>query len=129
MSVNRWGLCARSDHPADLGEVARALEPLLGGGALLVVSSDFTHYGASFGFTPFRDGLAERIVDLDRGALACIEAGDAGAFEDYVARTGATICGRAAIGVMLRLSSVRHAPSRRTVAYATSGEMTGSFTH
>jgi len=115
--------------PADLDAVARAVEPLLGSGTLLVVSSDFTHYGAAFGFTPFRDALPDRIAELDRGALASIEAGEAGAFETYVARTGATICGRHAIGVLLRLDAVRRSPARRTLAYATSGEMTGSFDH
>ena len=122
-------LVGPSSDGADLDAVARVLEPLLGPDTLLVVSSDFTHYGAAFGFTPFRDALPHRIEVLDRGALACIETGDAGAFEDYVARTGATICGRHAIGVLLRLQTVRRSPARRTLAYATSGEMTGSFTH
>jgi AmmeMemoRadiSam system protein B len=114
---------------ADLDTVAHALEPLLDGETLLVVSSDFTHYGAAFGFTPFHDRLPERIEELDRGALRCIEAGDAAAFDTYLGQTGATICGRGAIGVLLRLQRVRRSPSRRTLAYATSGEMTGSFAH
>jgi len=122
-------LVGPSSESADLDAVARAVQPLLGPETLLVVSSDFTHYGAAFGFTPFRDALPDRIEALDRGALACIEAGDSGAFEDYVARTGATICGRHAIGVLLRLDVVRRSPARRTLAYATSGAMTGSFAH
>jgi AmmeMemoRadiSam system protein B len=113
----------------DLEEVARAVEPLLTPGTLLVVSSDFTHYGDAFGFAPFGDEVPSRIQALDRGALACIESGDAAAFEDYVARTGATICGRDAIGVLLRLPAVRRSPARRTLAYDTSGSMTGSFEH
>jgi AmmeMemoRadiSam system protein B len=115
--------------PRDLDAVARAVEPLLGSETLLVVSSDFTHYGAAFGFTPFADALPDRIEELDRGALACIEAGEAAAFEAYVTRTGATICGRDAIAVLLRLEAVRRSPARHTLAYATSGEMTGSFAH
>ncbi|HEX5041789.1 MAG TPA: AmmeMemoRadiSam system protein B [Candidatus Polarisedimenticolaceae bacterium] len=118
----------RSDG-ADLDAVAHALEPLLDGETLLVVSSDFTHYGAAFGFTPFHDRLPERIGELDRGALRCIEAGDAPAFAAYLEDTGATICGRDAIGVLLRLRAVCLSPCRRTLAYATSGEMTGSFAH
>ena len=118
----------RSDG-ADLDAVASALEPLLDADTLLVVSSDFTHYGAAFGFTPFPDALPARIAALDRGALRCIEEGDAAGFERYVAETGATICGRDAIGVLLRLDAMRTSPVRRTLAYATSGEMTGSFDH
>ena len=114
---------------AALDAVAAALEPVLTADTLVVVSSDFTHFGATFGFTPFHDDLPRRIEALDRGALACIEAGDAAAFDGYVARTGATICGRDAIGVLLRLPHVRRSPARRTLAYATSGSMTGSFSH
>jgi AmmeMemoRadiSam system protein B len=114
---------------ADLDAVAHAVAPLLDGDTLLVVSSDFTHYGSAFGFTPFHDRLPERIAELDGGALRCIEAGDAAAFEAYVTQTGATICGRDAIGVLLRLPLARRSPARRTLAYATSGEMTGSFAH
>lgn len=114
---------------ADLEVVARALEPLLDGETLLVVSSDFTHYGEAFGYTPFHDALADRIAELDRGALRCIEEGDAAGFDRFVARTGATICGRDAIAVLLRLPVTRRSPARRTLAYATSGEMTGSFAH
>ena len=118
----------RSDG-ADLDAVASTVEPLLDGDTLLVVSSDFTHYGAAFRFTPFHDALPERIAALDRGALRRIEEADAAGFERYVMETGATICGRAAIGVLLRLAAMRRSPARRTLAYATSGELTGSFDH
>ena len=114
---------------ADLAAVAEAVEALLDGETLLVVSSDFTHYGRAFGFTPFHDHLPARIAELDQGALRCIETGDAASFAAYVEQTGATICGRDAIGVLLRLEAVRRSPVRRTLAYATSGQMTGSFAH
>jgi AmmeMemoRadiSam system protein B len=117
---------------ADLQALADSLAPLLTADTLLVVSSDFTHFGEAFGYVPFDPGdadVAARIRVLDGGALQRIEAGDVHGFERHVERTGATICGRHAIGVLLRLPTVRRSPARRTLAYATSGAMTGSFEH
>jgi len=107
-------------------EVAASLRPLVSGATLVVVSSDFTHFGERFGFAPFRERVPERIEALDRGAIERIERWDARGFEDYCAATGATICGRDAIGVLLRLF-----PSARVevLGYDTSGRMTGDWTH
>jgi len=107
--------------------VAEALRPLWESGAPFVVSSDFTHYGEGFGYVPFRDDVPERIERLDRGAIELIELGDEDGFRDYVERTGATICGRHSIEVLLHLAGgeVRG----RTAAYDTSGRMTGDWGH
>ena len=44
--------------PEDVRTLAGLLEPLLDEQTLLVVSSDFTHYGPNYGFVPFRDDPA-----------------------------------------------------------------------
>ncbi len=107
--------------------IAGALAPILDDRTLIVVSSDFTHFGAAFGYTPFRDDLPRRIEALDRNAIAAIEAGDADGFADLVDRTDATICGRRAIEVFLRLP--RAAAAADLVEYDTSGRMTGTWDH
>jgi MEMO1 family protein len=108
-------------------EVADGLRPHFGAGTLAVVSSDFTHYGSGFGYVPFRDGVEEKLRDLDLGAARLIEARDVSGFEGYVERTGATICGRDAIAVLLRL--LPRDARASLVAYDTSGRMTGDFGH
>jgi len=40
---------------------------------------------------PFEDDVPARLRALDLGAVAAIEAGDAGGFADYVTATGATV--------------------------------------
>jgi hypothetical protein len=107
--------------------IADGLRPLLGPGTLVVVSSDFTHYGAAFGYLPFQEGVPEKLRELDLGAARLIEARDAEGFESYADRTGATICGRDAIGVLLRLLPADATAS--LAAYDTSGRMTGDFGH
>ncbi len=106
-------------------EIASALRRLLGPRTLVVVSSDFTHYGPRFGYVPFRDSLPERLSDLDRGAIRFIEARDPDGFEGYVSRTGATICGHNPIEVLLRL--LPGGVQVETAAYDTSGRITGEW--
>jgi AmmeMemoRadiSam system protein B/AmmeMemoRadiSam system protein A len=107
--------------------VAEALGGLWQSDTLVVVSSDFTHYGRDFRYVPFEDRLPERIEELDMGAVERIVAGDCDGFADYVARTGATICGQAAIQVLLRMMATE--PDASVAAYDTSGRLTGSWDH
>jgi AmmeMemoRadiSam system protein B len=107
--------------------VAESLRPLAGPDSVVVVSSDFTHYGPRFDYVPFREDVPARIRELDMGAIDRILERDPARFEKYVSRTGATICGRAAIDVMLRLLPTGAEGS--LVAYDTSGNITGDWGH
>jgi MEMO1 family protein len=123
-------LCgARLDRAALLA-AAEGLASVWSDDALLIVSSDFTHYGPSFGYTPFPAAEApERIRALDAGAIRAIRRLDVQAFLDYVDQTRATICGRRAIAIGLRLLQLV-APdlSIELVGYARSADRTGDFT-
>ncbi|HNR97782.1 MAG TPA: AmmeMemoRadiSam system protein B [Planctomycetota bacterium] len=113
----------------DAAQAAAALAPFAGEDALVVASSDFTHFGARFGFTPFTRDIEAGIRALDFGALAPILAGKQAAFSDYIARTGATVCGRDPIGVLLEIVARRPGSAGAPgvlLSYATSGEMTGA---
>jgi AmmeMemoRadiSam system protein B len=107
--------------------LAVALAPFAGPETLVVASSDFTHYGSGFRYTPFTDRIPERIRDLDLGAVRHIENLDVAAFESYVEDTGATICGRNAIGLLMRL--MPEGVSASLVTYDTSGRMTDDWSH
>lgn len=113
--------------PESAAEVAAALRPLLEAGSLAVVSSDFTHYGPRFNYVPFRDDVPDNIRRLDMGAIRHIEAGDVQGFEEYVARTDATICGRGAIDVLMR--ALPGGARGSLIAYDTSGNQTGDWDH
>jgi AmmeMemoRadiSam system protein B len=106
---------------------AEALAPWVHPSTLVVVSSDFTHFGPRFGFVPFADDLPRRIRELDLGAVAAIEAGDAAGFARYVETTGATICGHRAIDVLLLL--YRKAAGAKLLEHDMSGRMTGTWDH
>lgn len=90
---------------------------------LVIASSDFTHYGASFGYKPFDDNILENLKQLDLGAWEHIQKKDAAGFKRYVDDTGATICGRHPISILL--SMLPGASEAQLLNYDTSGRMTG----
>lgn len=106
---------------------ARILCGLIDAETLVVASSDFTHHGPNFGYQPFRDDLAQNIERLDMGALATIEKSDDQAFRIYLKETGATICGRRAIGVLLAMLGPD--ADARLLRYDTSGRIGGDYTN
>ncbi len=108
-------------------QAADLLRPLADENTLVIVSSDFTHYGKRFRYTPFPmgDQVAEQIQALDEGALKAILSGDFEGFLSYQQATGITICGYRPIALLLRMLP----PSARLtqLAYTTSGALTGDY--
>jgi AmmeMemoRadiSam system protein B len=117
-----------SDELATLG---RGLAELDDGDTLYVVSSDFTHYGASFDylpFPPFDPGfVSAELRRLDFGAIEAIRRGDRAAFADYLRSTGITVCGRGPIEAFLSFAGGRYTAD--LAAYQTSLDVTGDFEH
>lgn len=109
---------------------ARALSRLMDAETLLVISSDFTHYGTDFSYAPFgTNGSSEvrqRVATVDAQAIAMIEKCDAGGFITIVESTGATICGRVPIELALR--SFPSGTKSVLAKYATSSDGDGDFT-
>jgi len=113
-----------------LGTIQRAaavLRTCVDPNTLVVASSDFTHYGPSYGYVPFTDNVPQRLRDLDMGAFRCIEAMDAKGFVDYQRETGATICGYVPVAILL--SMVDRSAKARLVDYTTSGQVTSDYTN
>ncbi len=84
-----------------LSRAGQILVQLLGKNDLLLVSSDFTHYGTAFGFLPFTEDIPMSLERLDAGAILKILAGDAKGLLEYGMETGITMCGLAACCVAL----------------------------
>ena len=105
----------------------RILRGLVDDETLVVVSSDFVHYGPRFGYMPFDSDKQEQIKKLDMGAYEYIARLDTEGFLDYKHKTGATICGFVPTAVLLAM--VSETTEAQLVEYATSGEMEGDFTN
>ena len=115
--------------PDQMGMCVRALTRLMDAETLLVISSDFTHYGDDFSYTPFGKGGGEdvrrKVAASDDEAFGLIAKGDADAFAAFIKSTGATICGHVPIELALR------AVPRGTLfvrqKYATSSDESGDY--
>ena len=104
---------------------AAILKSMVDEQTLVVASSDFVHYGASYGYVPFTENVPEQIKKLDTDALKLIEALDAPGFLEYRRKTGATICGYIPIAVLL--SMLDESTKAELVEYATSGQLEGDY--
>ena len=111
---------------------AQALAACWRPGVVVVASSDFTHYGRDFGFTPFPPdhAVAGRLRELD---TECIEAAatlDSARFLETLERNQATVCGSGPIALLIetlrRLDADLYLD---TLDYQTSGELTGDYRH
>lgn len=109
--------------PAACREIADRVRPLLDARTLLVVSSDFTHYGPNYGYVPFTGDVSRRIEALDRRIFERIAARDARGFWRAMGETRATVCGCVPIGALLELLPANAQVIE--VAYDTSGRQLG----
>jgi AmmeMemoRadiSam system protein B/AmmeMemoRadiSam system protein A len=96
---------------------------------LFIISSDFTHHGPRFGYTPYLrlkpQKRIEHIKATDRKALDYVFSNNINEFNRYCESTGITICGQNAI--LLGLSVFSHLHTKEFVEYSTSAEITGDY--
>ncbi|MEM4318333.1 MAG: AmmeMemoRadiSam system protein B [Candidatus Pacearchaeota archaeon] len=94
---------------------------------LLVFSSDFTHYGFNYGFTPFSEKgkkLKEKIYQLDKNAIDKILALDYEGFENEALKT--TICGTNVIKLAILMArELKLKPM--LISYYTSSDITKDY--
>ena len=112
-----------------MGMCARALARLMDAETLLVISSDFTHYGDDFSYAPYGtkggEEVRKRVAAADDEAFSFMAKGDADGFAAFVARTGVTICGHVPIEMALR--AFPGGTSLVRARYATSSDGSGDY--
>ena len=113
------------------GVIGEQLAKLDTPGTLWVISGDFTHYGISFGYTPF--GLPcprEKLNAQDRDAAERIANRDLPALARFLNRTRATICGIHPAALYLRM--LEHSGRRitgRVTEVTDSSAVSGDLDH
>ncbi len=112
-----------------LKTLADELKPMLDNETLVIVSSDFTHYGENFDYLPFpADGSVEsKLRDRDMEAVKNILHLDYVGFKEFIDKTNDTICGR--YGIELLLLLLPEDSKSYLLDYSTSGKITGSFSN
>lgn len=102
--------------------VAQQLKNIIDDKTVVIVSTDFIHYGKRFNYTPFIDFAYLRAREYNGGATRILQEGSCQHFETYLDTTGATICGASPLKILLALRKL-HAfgdVSARLLAYGTS---------
>lgn len=111
-------------NPNSVVAVADALKTIIDERTLLIVSSDFTHFGNDFSFRPFNDNILANIQQLDEDAFRLIARRDSEHLQKYVEKTGITICGEMAIQVLMKALPAHTVG--RVLAYDLSARKTGN---
>jgi AmmeMemoRadiSam system protein B len=93
---------------------------------VIIVSSDFTHYGHNYHYIPFSTDIKKNIYGRDRKAIDFIEKLDANGFIGYIDETMGTVCGAFPIAVLLK--SLKHAKVE-LLQYYTSADLEGEQTY
>jgi hypothetical protein len=113
--------------PTERATLAEVVRKLADAETLLVVGTDFSHYGPRFGHVPFTDRVPQRLADLNDRAVAAIRALDAAGWDRFIAETGDTVCGEAAVGLLLEAMKPWPDLESERVAFDTSGRITGDW--
>lgn len=107
-------------------ELAEAIADI-GEDAVIVCSTDLTHFGPQFDYVPFKYRVEENLRDLDYGAIKFLEKLDTDGFMRYIRRTGDTVCGANAVIVALEAMKFSLAKKGELLSYYTSSGMTGDW--
>jgi AmmeMemoRadiSam system protein B/AmmeMemoRadiSam system protein A len=84
-------------------QAAEALKKMLSPDTLLVISTDFTHHGASYDYNVFDSNISANIRVLDATAIRALAEPSFETFETFLRQTSATICGRDPLRILLTL--------------------------
>lgn len=113
----------------DCAQAAAAIVPWLDRDTLLVVSSDFTHFGPNYGYQPFKEDIRNKLRELAEQAAAPIIRCDYDGFVAHIDKTRDTVCGRGPIRLMLRILSRQGGAQGIRTAYDTSGNIIDDWTN
>ena len=86
----------------------------------IISSSDFTHYGSSYNFVPFRENIKENLYNLDSKIINAILKLDSDEF--YVLSRKTTICGSQSILCLIEIAKNLKLKSEK-LCYYSSGDV------
>ncbi len=108
--------------------MTRALVPLLDDGTIVVVSSDFTHHGDRYRWSPFSEpDLGAKLVELGRVTAGRLAAIDPAGFTHQVEVSGDTVCGAKPATLLAELLAHAFSGKGEVLEVTTSGHRSGSW--
>jgi AmmeMemoRadiSam system protein B/AmmeMemoRadiSam system protein A len=110
----------------DFSKMAAILSAYCDEKTLLVASSDLTHYGENFAYTPFKGDIKKQLTILDEGFIEAVQKLDFENYFRYSEKTGITACGIVPIGVMIRMFA-KHDIRCTLTDYYKSGDLNNDY--
>ena len=95
--------------------------------AVVICSTDLTHFGPKFDYVPFKYKVEENLKQLDMGVIDALARRDSAGFVKYVKKTGATVCGANAILVALEVMKFMLAEKGELLNYYSSSRISGDW--
>ena len=110
----------------DFKKMADIIKKYIDDKTLVIASTDLTHYGSNFGYTPFRDDLKSNLTKLDMGIINHIKKLDFDGYFNYKKKTGITMCGFTPVGVLMNLFAGKNY-SGTLIDYYKSGDFENDY--
>lgn len=112
-----------------LKKLAGELSPMLNNETLIIISSDFTHYGVNYDYLPFPadENTESKLKDMDMEAVKSILNLNYIEFNNFVDKTDDTICGKYCIDLLLLM--LPKDSKSYLLNYSTSGKTTENFSN
>lgn len=107
---------------------AQSLKTLIDPSTLVIVSTDFTHFGKNYSYSPFTRNILLSIQALDNQAINSLIQGSYDQFDALLQISRATICGLNALRVFLALLDLKALGQTNPFlsCYYTSAQMTAA---
>jgi AmmeMemoRadiSam system protein A len=110
------------------GQLARSLRAIVDEKTIVVVSSDFTHHGENYGWTPFSGpDLPDQLLRLGRETAAVLAASEPVGFAHQVEVSGDTVCGAKPSMVLAELLQHAFDGDGEVAEVTTSGHVSGRW--
>lgn len=100
MIVGQWDYQTNEDVTL-LSSFAQEFRKLLDEKTLVIISTDFTHFGSNYGYTPFVDDIEHRLPQLDSDLFTAFSSNDNNSWAKILHNTGATVCGASCMHLIL----------------------------
>ena len=100
MIVGQWD-CQTKEDIELLRCFGKAFRGILDEKTLVIISTDFTHFGTNYGYTPFTSDVANRLPKLDSDLFDAFSTNDNNAWAKILHNTGATVCGASCMHLVL----------------------------
>jgi len=105
-------------------KIAEVLKDFVNDKVMIIVSSDFTHHGKTYGFEPFTNDIKNNMAKLDGDMILHILKNDSKSFFHLANKS--TVCGLYGITVLTEISKLKKWKPR-LIEYHTSGDMTNKW--